>query len=216
MRLRSPTLKQAVTVLWVAKPAWIFVIGTVIAIAVARLVTVEAADRVKYASGILQVFGLVPVVWGLSSLRQSFGHPSIQRTVADWFRSVGGLFVRRDTVFAVGGGAIEIKGGGRARSRVIAGPNTTLEQRVAILEQALNGLEAEQDAASAEHRKLVTDLRADFETERVARKQDHHRVETRLEAFALGGLGMEIVGLLWILLGTLLNAVPLRWAARLP
>ena len=100
--------------------------------------------------------------------------------------------------------------GGRATLSIKAGPNSTLERRVQILEEEL---ERVRDHMAAEHHDLVVKIdkiEASVATERNERTQGQDALQRKVADLAVGGLHLELVGLVWLFVGVALSTLPER------
>jgi hypothetical protein len=102
---------------------------------------------------------------------------------------------------------------GEARLRLGAGPGASVEQRVSILEGNLNQLQDEVDTKVRELRNKSDELKNDLRREGEERRTADDAVTRRIEEVAIGGLHLEIVGLVWLTVGVVGASVPDEVAA---
>lgn len=165
--------------------------------------------------GSLQLLGIVLVAKGIADLRRDFGLPSslseILAETREGARAAGHVLARLvgrrptvTTVTGVGASAslgISVKGRGTVRS----GPGASLSERVSLIEQIVDSLEnsvwrLEDTVAQQQesHGHLL-------EAERIARERADAEVASRVTDFAIGGVRLETIGLIWLTVGTLLS-----------
>jgi hypothetical protein len=196
---------------------WLFHIGmffggVLLAVIPAALLCDVVDCALRYVTGILELCGLAGVASGLRELRMQFELPSVKSEVATDIRKLSKklisrarqfLGLRADASATVTGVGISIGGGGSvtARGTVRLGPNSTLEERVAFLERRIENLQdgiwRAEDAISREtEERKQTDA-----SEQVARSADDARLARTVRSFAIGGIRLEIIGVLWLALG---------------
>jgi len=169
-------------------------------------------EQVLYSGTWLQAFGLMTVATGISQLRSLFGKPSLIDSVTSWFLLLIGAFRKPLTINADGltsGSALTIGG------LTAVGPTTskiTLKMRVAALEKSL-------DELREQHGKSLSDLKDNlYRVESLVQDEGDKRqsgdldISKRLEEVAVGGIHLEMVGLVWLLLGMLGTSIPKEFA----
>ena len=97
---------------------------------------------------------------------------------------------------------------GEVRALVSAGPGTSLDRRVALLEENLNRLRDEVDAKENKIGRELSAVRGAIEEERRAREKEARRITRQMEELAVGGLHLELIGLTWLVLGVLGTSIP--------
>jgi uncharacterized small protein (DUF1192 family) len=99
------------------------------------------------------------------------------------------------------------------RLEVSAAPNAPLDRRVALLEENVKRLRNEFYAKDKENMEKLSTLTGVIEEERRLREIEARRLSNQLEEFAVGGLHLEIIGLVWLFLGVLGTSIPDEIAA---
>jgi hypothetical protein len=160
--------------------------------------------------GVLQFLGVGSVAWGISEIRRSFGLRSTTAEImAYWLglaRATGQrlvrLFRRRPSPTIVGAGAASASWvSTRGRARVRSGPQATIEQRVAQLERNVDGIEDRLDRTEDDLQRETEQRVQAITSERQAREAENKDIKQQLETFALGGLRLQTVGLVWLIAG---------------
>lgn len=162
----------------------------------------------------LQLFGLALVAKGLSDARVLFGRPPLTASIRRWFvRLWSALFrpPRTATLQADLGATLGLSGD--LSLRKIPGSASTLEQRVEALERNLKELESEMRRDLDGFREHVGQIRTDVHREVRDRTDADRQIARRIEEFAVGGLHLEFVGMVWLLFGTLATSAPDETAA---
>lgn len=179
---------------------------------------------IRTVGGILQVLGILSVALGISQLRRSFG---LKGTVAEIIEEllhlaktavqrVAQMLGRRPAVINVTGAAALGLSSVRARAKVRSGPNASVDDRIALLERLIDtledGLSTLQDTIDREREQFNKALDA----EKHAREDGFKALEDRVTSLAVGGIRLQTVGLVWLLLGVLLatwsqELASIRW-----
>lgn len=172
--------------------------------------------RVRYAGTILQVLELLTVADGLRRTRRQFRLPALRARVNDWFRRLVAAF-RQPT--PISGKAFVSSGGahmtGEARVRLSVGPGASVDQRLDVLAENVNRLEQELDAKIGELRRKIGEVEESLSRESRERSAGDESTARKIEELAVGGLHLEVVGLLWLMLGVLGTSIPGETAALL-
>ena len=219
-----PPLIRMITVRWQALfselkeawPAWLFLGGIALALIVAGIFSSALTDTIRYAGTSLQLFGLLLVALGLSKMRRLFGRPPVITKVSQWFKRFLAAFKRPKAVTiegATAAGSAQAFGVGRVTVGVR--PDAALEERVSVLEQNLQGLQEEIDTRFQQLREELSVARQGIQRETRERLAEDQKAMAKIEEVAVGGLHLEFVGLLWLILGTIGTSVPDEIAACL-
>lgn len=212
-----PTIRWR-TLLALLKDAWptgLALGGVALSFFVSWLFSVTLSAAVRHAGTMLQVLGLATVAIGLSEMRRLFGRPSLRRRVAAWFRRVIATFRTPEPITLQASGSFSAAWFGEAR--VVRGvpPGAPLEDRVAVLEDNLGRLRDELDAKEEKIRREMATVREGLEHESQERRVENQRMAQTVEEVAVGGLHLEFVGLIWLVLGVLGTSIPDEIAAFL-
>jgi hypothetical protein len=158
---------------------------------------------------ILQLVGILCVVWGLVDLFPLFGRPRLLKSVGSWFSEWKYVVVTRPPISARGFAAVEGADGMRAYGYVgLSRKGSTEEQLKAVQDQlehiskGIAGLHAKVDGAIGELKAAVTREAKD-------RQAADEKIEAQLEQTFLDGIQLEFVGASYVFIGTLLSSLPL-------
>lgn len=191
-----------------AWPVGMALSGIGIAAAFGFALSRDASAGVRCAGAILQIFGLGTVAAGLSKIRRYFCRPSLIDGVLAWLQQIRATFRRPPPVtfeaHAEGFTAVS----GEAGLIHKAGPGSSLDRRVTILEENLNRLHDQLSAKEEKTRNDLSTLRGAIDDERRARETEARRISGQLEELAVGGLHLERVGLAWLILGVFGASIP--------
>jgi hypothetical protein len=164
--------------------------------------------------GLLQVLGVLSVAWGIRHLRQSFGLAPIrgeifaeiiQAIVNLWHRGLW-LFSRdrRDVTATATGVSTQGSVSSSGRLTIRPGPNMSVEKRLEFLERRFDELEDMVYTLQSQHHEEIR-LRAEAITaERRDRESGIADIRLQIRDVTIGGVRLQIVGLLWLLVGLIL------------
>jgi hypothetical protein len=202
LRILIGAVKQA----W---PFWLMVTVIILSLWLSGRLSHVPATSVRYAGTLLQFCGLALVAHGLSETRRLFGRPSLGAKVVAWFSALKAVIVgpkpTNATLQAMSGN-FTVKG--RASLVHKAGPGSPLDRRVEILEGNLDRLRDETSERFTEVRQEITATREELGRESAVRQQEQQKASRTLEDLAVGGIHLEMMGFVWLLLGMLFTSVP--------
>ena len=151
---------------------------------------------------VLQLGGVLTVVWGILKTRAEFGQPKVMSQFKNWVKMFPPLHPLPITVTAR---AILPGLAGKGYGYSIHGPaaDQTIEVRLTHLESIVKELEMAQGSAYIAARQA--DEKAQQALDAQARQLSGQicAVETKIEATAVGGIHVSAVGVVWLLFGTI-------------
>jgi len=195
-----------------AKPVWIALCGLIGAYLLGRvlsaLLSTDISARLRYTGMFLQLLGMINVAVGLRDMRRLFNRPSLGARAAAWFRALASAFTvpKPATMTASVSGAFTATG--ELSLVVRAAPNEPLERRVSILEQNLERLREEYHSKSQQLRQDLGEAKRNIEKESQERQATDAKLDRTIQEVAVGGLHLELIGLLWLIVGTLASTIP--------
>lgn len=202
-------------------PLGLFLVGVGLAFVIGVIGTVFGGSpgaAVRYAGTFLEGCGLLTVALGLREMRKRFKQEPLHKELGNWLRSLMQGF-RRPTVVSA---QIQVQLGnvemfGRARLIERAAPDATLEHRLQVLERNLKGLDDSVSADLTEIRAVNVKLQTALDQERSERTDQNAATSRLLKDMGLGGLRLESIGVIWLLLGLLGANLPeeILWGAAL-
>jgi len=192
--------------------AWLFIGGLVFAfivgLAAHRLLSVTLTDAVRYSGTVLQILGLSTVALGLRQVRRMFNRPSVSAAMLGWLRRLAATFTGPKPIsLQASFGAFATMTG---EARLIRGvrPGATLDERVSILEENLKLLRDELDSRLQGVRRELGTVKESIERESQERRVAGEKTARKIEEVAIGGLHLEVVGLMWLFLGVAAASIP--------
>jgi hypothetical protein len=193
------------------RDAWqvgLAIAGILIATLVGVMMSASGLDRVRWAGMVLQLLGVGTVAWGVRHVRRLFGRPSVIEKTAAWFRRLLAAFIppKPSTVQATAEGVATATG--RVSAVVIAGPNASLERRVEVLGRNLDRLRDEMVETEKLTRQEIDLVRENLAKEQQIRGIESQRIGRQLEEMAVGALRLDVLGVLWLMLGVVGTSIP--------
>jgi hypothetical protein len=187
--------------LWLYKAKPLIAMLSGIVVVVLFVAFASCLERQLRLSGMgLQLLGVSLVAFGLWETRQAFeDQPTIFGKINHWWS-------RRPT-FGPTNITIEAAGAsfgmsfGSARMRVSPGPNTPLDQRVAMLEQQYVSLSDEVGALADETKTKISELKNSLAEESTARQKADVQVREQLRQAVAEGIPLASVGVIAFLMG---------------
>jgi hypothetical protein len=187
------------------------VAGLVTAAAVGYVFGRTLEVQIRYAGTVLQFAGIFQVAWGVHEMRREYGQPGIFSVMSIRLAAIIGSFRPPHHPVVVGTGSITfgaptVQGYGRA----LGG---TINQRLQAIETEIDNLRRELHERARGWEDALAAVRMDLTKETQDRIAATEEINRKLEDVAVGGLHLEIVGLLWLLLATLATSLPGEIAA---
>jgi hypothetical protein len=155
------------------------------------------------------------VARGLIKLQRHFGQPSHGASIAGWFRLFASAFKRpQDVTIQVPamGATVTI---GNPPVTVGLQPGATLEERVTALGREITELKAETRSTADALRRDLGTLSRDLRRERHEREEADRRAAQKVEVASVSEIGLEWVGLFWLMAGVVATSVPAEIARLL-
>jgi len=176
----------------VASPVFIYFIGAG-----------EAAFR--YTGLVLQLLGIGEVAWGINGTRKEFGLPSV---FAVWRKRLdylfGGQVVTGSVHITLPSNAINARG----YRTVVAGVNSTIDERVQALEE---NLKLVNDRVSQTQNEIDQEFRKQYDAlkqEQQDRSNEDQDIREKIELTETGGLQISAIGALCLFFGVFMSAIP--------
>lgn len=164
--------------------------------------------EIRITGLVLQVLGLGTVAWGIHETRALFGRPGILTLSREWIRRFPVYGGRRATASV----NIELPGitmRGRGYISANAGPDATIETRVAAVEKNVKYINERIDQTQTEMDQKFRAQAEALEQEQQTRAKENQEILAKIEATETGGLHISAMGALWLFEGiTLSTAAP--------
>lgn len=179
----------------------VWVLMAIVVVLVLGVLISSCLERYVRVSGMgLQLIGVIVVGIGLRDTRRAFeDQPTTWEGIKQWWAGRPRFRPRHITLEARGV-AIGVAGMS-ARARVTAGPNTSLEQRVAILERGHAALFDEVGKLGDEIKQKIGELSNAMTLERSERQEADKGVKEQLKKAVAEGLPLGRVGAVCFFIG---------------
>jgi len=173
----------------------------------AFLAVPDLSTQVRYAGVLLETFGFILVAVGIRDTRKLFNRPSLTKNFVDWCHYVANAFARQEHPAASSATArFELRT--PSVSFTASVKPATLEERVDLLDEKVTSLQQQTDELMRQLSRDSSKLEDDIKKEREARTSAIAAEAHRVEQLAVGGLKYEIVGLIWVVFGSLGSNAP--------
>jgi hypothetical protein len=190
------------------RDAWQFWVTILVLIVLVLLPHVTWADSETWRrrSGILLQFaGLVTVAVGIYQTRRLFGREPVSVGLKRWLTNLKSAWLMPPHRLSGHGGTFRVIGTG---SMTLTGHAPTListmEDRVKAVEAEVNALQKRLTQFMADSTKRNEEIQKAVPEEGANRERGEKAVRLLIEEQAAGGLHLEIMGLVWLLAGTVI------------
>lgn len=208
-------LKKFVRVVWVIlcewRPFWITLVGLGGAVGVGwglgQFADYELSDQIRVAGGFLELLGLATTAYGLKETRKIFGVSSVREQLAGQLERLTSAWKLESHASTIESSVV-LTTSESPRGAVRPGPNAPLERRVEALERQYEELNQQLIKAREKLNSSRRRLEEAVKDERRARDEADAQIQEQLESFSVGGLHLEKMGLVWLLVGITLATLP--------
>lgn len=195
---------------------WCPILVVALVLVLASFLTLPHSERMIRLCGLaFQLFGIVTVIEGLRGRRRLFNRPSLFESVGKWFRGRPRWTPKSQTVSVSGVGAVMFAGNVTAFGWCGAAVNASVEDRLAALEVNAESLRKRQDETADELRKANANLSDAVAKERDERGSALAGLRLQIDNLGAGSLHIEMMGIYWVIAGTVLATVPAELAVLL-
>lgn len=166
----------------------------------------SSEETIKIVGMVLQLLGILTVIYGIEETRKLFGHPSTVASSWQWlkrFPPFGGRTIYTTAKFS---GSSSLSARGRVSTKV--DPNTSVESRIEALENDIERLHERISMTENEIDSKFRKHKQDLEGERSTRESEDQKILTKLEATEMGGVHISAMGAVWLFVGVILSSIP--------
>ena len=171
--------------------------------------------HMRWMGTVLQILGVGTVAWGLSQTRALSDYPPIWTALIDWFKELPDALSGPKTIKASLSATVPVGFSADARVRKSIPDDASLEERVAFLEEQYEALREKQRETKRQLEERAEDLEEQIEDEETVREKADERLRDTIEEVSIGGLHLEMVGLVWLVVGIMCASLPQELAAVL-
>ena len=179
---------------------------TIAIVLVCHLIPVTPEAKWRIAGLILQLLGVSVVAVGIKHARELFGRKNYFAQACEWWRSVRALFkpIEGKVNIVEAPDTISITG---LVPEIIRGGNT-LEGRVLRLEDKVKAHDGRFDDLTKQLAATTNAIESRISSEQDARMQADRLTREQLEAFSVGGIYIDIAGLIWLIFCIIFATIP--------
>jgi hypothetical protein len=151
----------------------------------------------------LELFGLAIVATGLRELRKEFRRPSYRERLRGWISDFPAY--KPESQILEGSAAVAGFAAASGKTNVGLPMGATIEQRLEIIEGQLHRVSQSVTDLKSDTRSRIRAISDEMSAERRARSTEIRDLGRRLELVSVGGLDLELIGMLWLVLGLVLG-----------
>ena len=199
-------------VAWLKTAPLIAIFASVIVVTLCIVFVPCLERKIRFSGWGLQLLGVVVAGIGLRDTRRAFEDQPTTWEAIKLFFSKRPTFGPKNYGLQPTGVAVGISIGS-PRLRVSAGPNPSLEQRVAILEKQYVALFDEVGTLTAETRKKTDEISSSQEAERAERQEADIRATEQMKRAIAEGIPLAGVGVVFFLIGITAGTISLEIAS---
>lgn len=193
--------------------AWVFAAVVGFALVISFLLC-RSEPAIRLSGLILQLLGILTVIWGIQETRALFGHPSFRSKIKAWLSRFP-LLLGND-VHSAGSFASPVPTmKGRSHTTHVAGANPTIEVRLDALEKNLTSIHERIDQTQKEMDEELHKITNAVKREEQLRQAEDNAIRVRLEATGTGGVHISFIGAILLFVGIFLSTAGTEIAALL-
>lgn len=160
-----------------------------------------AETHARYTGLALEVGGIGTVAYGLFEMRQLFNRPSFRKSFKAWWERLKWVFRPPPPTVLEPKGSVSGTSMGSARVTIGWNDEWSLEKKVEWLKERHDDLSSDLKKRISDLRETDRNLGKRISEERRERSDEASDIKKKLEGLAVGGLNLEAIGLVWILVG---------------
>jgi len=207
LRIRVRKLSRHIFV--EGQPGWYTLLGLIAAWwAPLWLFTINPEVHMRWTGMLLQIGGVGTVAWGLSKTRELFDRPGIWQSIVRWVAAIPDQMRAPRTITASASGKLPLFSVS-ASVEVHSSPgDKSLEEKVTWLLNQVEKLEGRISDLRREGREQEKKLESLIDEEASQRESADENINRQIEEVAVGGLHLELMGLVWLVVGIVLSSFP--------
>jgi hypothetical protein len=186
----------------------------VMAFIIARALAKPGEFMLRTTGGFLQLFGVLSVALGIRKLRRSFDLRPVSKEILSelwaWIvqfgRRIARIFDRSGRIVTATAtlGELKLSGSLSARVKFGRGTNLSVEERLQLLERGFDYMQDFTYKLQDDVQKTIELRTAALAAERADREKHIAEIRLQVNELAVGGIQLQIVGMLWLLFGVAL------------
>lgn len=191
---------------WLADARYIWLSASLIVPALVISLLLNTSEQVIRITGlILQILGILTVIWGICETRALFGHQSITVKIKSWLKRFP--IHRKKNVTSTGEGSIASFTTSNSRGHAVDNPgqNPNIEDRVESLEKNIRLIHERISLIEKHMDEEFRNIADALKKEESTRHMEHNLLYKKLEMTGTGGVHISAIGASWLLLGVILS-----------
>lgn len=159
---------------------------------------------IRISGLVLQLGGIVSVVWGVLSTREFFGLPPIRNNLILWWGRAP--FRPQNVVAGVGGSQLTIFGEGQGYTSMPVDHSAPVDERIKVLERNVTMIHERIGAVHSDFRRKHDDLKSTVSEHGARLEQVQTKLSAELRNFGTSGLHISAIGAAWLFLGSIMGS----------
>jgi hypothetical protein len=187
---------------------WVTIIVLVILSVIPKIWAPSNPETIARHSGILlQLAGLITVAIGIHQTRHRFGRPTYRAGIKRWLADLKNAALLPPITGSghVTGDLRAHASGSATVSATLTRATSTLEERLEDLEGVVDDLKKRLSESIRDNSQAMQAIREALAGEKADRERSNADLRSLLEEQSAGGLHLELMGLVWLLFGTLMG-----------
>ncbi len=162
----------------------------------------------RYGGMVLQLFGVALVAKVLHDMRVLFKQPTIGDRMTSFFQRLRSALTAPKSVSIKLGPADILSMADGLKAELSAAPGASLEDRVTKLEKDLKTLRDQMNTKEQQLRPEINETKECIEKENRARQEADNKINHTILEVAVGGLNLESVGVILLVVGIVTTSIP--------
>lgn len=199
---------------WLAEAWHVWLAVVVIGLALVVSLRPNTTEPVIRLTGLgLQLLGIATVIWGISEMRDLFGHPSLRSKAKAWLGRIP--LLNRNVVIEAGGISVSAASAGKARAYVThgPGPSPTIQTRLDAVEKTVTTIHERISETQTEMDEGLQKTADALNGEEQLRSAEDTAIREKLEATGTGAVHISGIGASWLFVGVILSTASREIAA---
>ncbi len=165
------------------------------------------ADRVRWAGMIFQVSGVLTIVFALRDHLLLFGEGSMLRGLINWLADIRFVVIKRPPISAAG---VAMSGVATMKASAVVVPSNqgTVDEQIERLRKMIVGIQGDMNAIYSRIDNDKDEMKKWFAEGFQELKKADLDLDKKLRSATIGGIKLQLVGIVFLLVGVLLTSIP--------
>jgi hypothetical protein len=174
----------------------------------ASLFAHNLSEQTRYSGTWLQVSGLILVAKGLADLRRIFDRPTLRSRLNEWLRNIPKLMKKPEPVVLHAEPGKSEMTGYAPSFEVGRSKNKSIEQRLEGIESDIENIRLQINNNDKKNLQEFKSIREELQSAKKELSKNHNELRSIFEEVSVGGIHLEMMGLIWIVLGVIFTSIP--------